>query len=245
MNHDEQKKIPDLSVVVLCYRAEKEVYDFVLNVKKEFLEGGVKDYELVLVGNYQAGVVDLTPGIVRDISLSDERVKFVAKVKKGMMGWDMKSGLEKAQGRYVAVIDGDGQMPIKDLLRVFQEIKKRKVDFVKTYRIKRGDGLWRKTLSFFYNLVFAMFFPGLKARDVNSKPKIMTREFYEKLDLLSDDWFIDAEIMISVRRFKASVYELPTEFRGLSGKRKSFVRLSAIFEFVKNFLVYRFWEFFK
>ena len=44
----------------------------------------------------------------------------VTEVKKGMMGWDMKTGFQTASGKALAVIDGDGQMPSGDVIRVYQ-----------------------------------------------------------------------------------------------------------------------------
>ena len=105
-----------------------------------------------------------------------------------MMGWDMRSGLESADGNFIAVIDGDGQMPAKDIIRVYKKIKEEDLDFVKTFREERFDNFWRKTISFNYNLIFKILFPGLAAKDVNSKPKIFTRHFFDRLDLVSDDW---------------------------------------------------------
>ncbi len=241
----EMRKTPELSAVVLCYRAGAGVGNVVKTIKEIFAEGGIIDYELILVGNYLEGSNDYTPQAVREISGKDSRVNFVAQPKRGMMGWDMKSGLELSQGKYIAVIDGDGQMPFVDLARVYQEIKASGADLVKTYRLKRGDGIKRKMFSFFYNIFFKILFPGLHSRDINSKPKIMTREFYEKLKLESDGWFIDAEIMIKARRLKAAIREIPTDFLGLTGGKKSFVRLSAVWEFIKNLAIYRIKEFFR
>lgn len=244
-NLNYKSKQPELSVVILCYRAGQDIYDFVRRVKRVFESNAINDYELILVGNFLPGEKDDTSQIVRDIANQEDKIKYIAQEKQGMMGWDMKSGLNLARGAYLAVIDGDGQMPAVDLARVFKEIKQKKCGLAKTFRLKRGDGAWRKLISWTYNLIFMILFPGLKARDINSKPKIMSREFYRHLDLSSDDWFIDAEIMISARRQKAVICEIPTEFRGLSGKRESFVGFSAIFEFIKNLAIFRLKEFFK
>ena len=35
-----------------------------------------------------------------------------------MMGWDARMGLLAATGDTIALIDGDGQMPAKDIIRV-------------------------------------------------------------------------------------------------------------------------------
>jgi hypothetical protein len=114
---------------------------------------------------------------------------------------------------------------------------------VKTYRSCRYDGAIRELNSQIYNQFFRILFPGFPIKDVNSKPKIFTRDFLNKLELTSDDWFFDAEVMIQARRLKARIGEVPTVFYECEN-RKSFVRINAVLEFLKNMLAARFKEFF-
>ena len=233
---------PELSVVILCYREGNMARQFIPRVLKELKNARIYNYELVLVGNYHKGSNDNTPKVLADLASKDKRIKYVARIKEGMMGWDMKSGLNLATGRYIAVIDGDGQMPVEDISRVYKEIIEKKYDIVKTYRMQRGDSLWRSLISYFYNMLFKILFPGLNARDINAKPKIMRRTIYKKMKLSSDDWFIDAEIMIQARRNNLKIGEIPTVFLGLTGRR-SFVSLKTVMEFIVNLLKYRIKEF--
>jgi glycosyltransferase involved in cell wall biosynthesis len=202
----------NLSVVILCYGAGQRVYGFVDKTIK-FLENNVPSWEIVLVGNYfEKNQEDNTPDVVKDIASKDTRIKAVVLPKEGMMGWDARAGLRCAVGRYICLIDGDEKMPSEDIIRVYQKIKDEGLDLVKPYRIIRHDGIARKILSFFYNLIFKMLFPCFPVKDINSKPKIMTRQAYEKMCLESNDWFLDAEMMIQVRRLKLRIGEIPTKF---------------------------------
>lgn len=238
----QSEKKPDISIVVLCYRSGEPIREFIDRIVLLMQKNNIPEYELILVANYLKNSDDTTPKIAAEIASQNPKIKFSAKEKKGMMGWDMKTGLKLATGNYIAVIDGDNQMPAEDLIKVYNKIKKEKLDLVKTYRIKRGDDLWRKFISLFYNSFFKILFPGLKSQDINSKPKIFSMETYKKFDLVSDDWFIDAEIMIKARRLRLKIGEIPTVFRGLRC-RKSFVKPSAIFEFIKNLIIFRIKEF--
>jgi Glycosyltransferases involved in cell wall biogenesis len=232
----------NLSVVMLCYGAGQRVYGLVEKTIK-LLENNVPSWEIILVGNYfEKNQDDNTPDVVKDIASKDTRIKAVVLSKEGMMGWDARTGLRRATGRYICLIDGDEQAPSEDIIRVYEKIKDEGLDLVKPYRIIRHDGMARKILSFFYNLIFKMMFPGFHAQDINSKPKIMTRQAYEKMCLESNDWFLDAEMMIQVRRLKLRVGEIPTNFYKCE-YRQSFVRFGAIFEFVKNLIRYRIREF--
>ena len=236
----ETPAIPELSVVILCYHSADVVRDLVAQVEREMEEAGI-DYELVLVGNYLPGdVKDQTPAVLKELAQGKPRFTVVAKEKEGMMGWDMRSGLEAAAGRHIAVIDGDGQMPMSDVIKVYRVLQVGKYDLVKTFRAQRKDGWYRRTISGFYNLLFRMLYPAAHVfRDINSKPKIMTREAYRKMDLVSNDWFTDAEIMIEALKHDLSVGEVSTVFFK-NERRGTFVPVSAIFEFLGNLIYYRF-----
>lgn len=230
---------PELSVVVLCYRAEELAREFVAQLTRELNEARL-DYELVLVANFHAGSSDRTPQIVRELAAANPRIKVVARVKEGMMGWDMRAGLEAVTGRHLAVIDGDGQMPSSDIVKVYQVLQVGGYDLVKTFRAQRHDGWYRATISRLYNLLFRVLFPPSAGfRDINSKPKVMTRRAYQAMQLQSNDWFTDAEIMLEALRLHLKVGEVSTIFYK-NERRASFVPPSAIWEFLRNLLYYRF-----
>jgi len=232
---------PDLSVVLLCYRSEDAITSYVEDLKSCLNELNI-DWEIILVANYVAGSNDRTPDIAKNIANQDPRIKALTREKEGMMGWDMRSGLEISSGKTIAITDGDGQFPLSDIGRVYKKLIEEDMDMVKAYRIKRGDGWYRRLLSTVYNIIFHCFFPGLSCHDINSKPKIFKEEALQKMNLISDDWFIDAEIMIQVRRFKFNFSEISTQFTKLDS-RTSFVKPDAIIEFILNMILFRIREF--
>ena len=230
---------PDISVVILCYRAEDFVPVFVAEMKAALEKQSIR-YELVLVANYHpdAQPPDRTPAIVTELASRDPTVTVVAKPKEGMMGWDMRSGLMAARGRAVAVIDGDGQMPAQDVVAVYDHLQSADFDMVKTYRVRRGDGFFRAAVSHVYNGALTLLFPSVRVRDANSKPKIFTHQALSRLSLSADNWFLDAEIVIQASRLKFRIGEVPTVFRENS-QRASFVNVRAILRFALDLLAYR------
>ena len=232
---------PNLSVVVLAYRSGETLRGFVHSLIN-LLDREEPEWELVLVANHFSDDGDTTPEIAKQLAKSNTRVKAITRIKKGMMGWDMRSGLDATTGKTLAVIDGDGQMPCEDVIRVYRKLINERLEIAKTYRVNRDDGSYRKTISVIYNMIFKILFPGLMSRDINSKPKIITREVYRQMDLHSDGWFVDAEIMILARRMKLEIGELGTEF-GCLINRPSFVKISSIFEFLGNLVRFRIMEY--
>ncbi len=232
---------PNLSVVVLAYRSGETLREFVDSLVY-LLDREEPEWELVLVANHFSDDGDKTPEIAKQIAQSNVRIKAITRVKKGMMGWDMRSGLEATTGKTLAVIDGDGQMPCEDVVRVYRKLINENLELAKTYRFNRDDGAYRKTISIIYNMVFKFLFPGLMSRDINSKPKVMTREVYRQMDLRSDGWFVDAEIMILARRMRLKIGELGTGFSCLIN-RPSFIKIVSIFEFLGNLVRFRVMEY--
>ncbi len=223
---------PELSAVVLCYQANEAIHRVIDPLYARLEASGVA-YELVLVANQWPDRPDPTGPVVEAFAAHRDAVRVVMEDKQGAMGWDMRSGLAAARGDYMVVIDGDAQNPVGDVLRMYRRMKESGVDVMKGRRIARFDGPYRRVISAVYNLAFMVLFGTRGIWDVNGKPKALTRAAYEALELRSDDWFIDAEILLSARRLGLAVAELPVVFHR-NDERASFVRPAAILEFLRN-----------
>ena len=222
---------------MLCYRAGHSAPRLLEPLAKVVEESGVS-HELVLVANYDVGRADSTPAVVSEWAAGRPNVRVLSRPKEGAMGWDMRSGFDAATGSILIVMDGDEQNPVEDVLRMYEEMKRTGVDVCKGRRVVRDDGIYRRIVSEAYNLLFRLLFGTGGISDINGKPKGLTREAYERLGLRSDDWFIDAEIVLEARRLGLRIGELPVVFRE-NPERASFVKPSAIVEFLRNMLRYR------
>jgi len=228
----------EFSLAVLCYGAGEEAIPFVeqLHAMMSLLS---LPWEIVLVGNYWPGAEDPTPAVVAALAARLPNVRSIAREKAGGMGWDMRAGFAACRGRYLGVTDGDGQFPLDSTLACFARLRMGHCDLVKTYRVVRYDGFYRRLISAVYNRLFRLLFPRYRGHDVNSKPKILTRAAYQRLDLGADGWFIDAEIVLRCLDLGMTMSEIPTEFSALE-RRPSFVRIAALGEFLRDLLAYRF-----
>jgi glycosyltransferase involved in cell wall biosynthesis len=229
---------PELSVIVLCYEAREAIHR-VIDPLYEQLEAAGVAYELLLVANQWSDRPDPTGRIVEEFAIHRDTVRTVIEDKQGAMGWDMRTGLAAAGGDYMIVIDGDAQNPIDDVLKMYRRMRATGVDVMKGRRIARFDGPYRRAISVVYNVAFILLFGTRGIWDVNGKPKGLTRAAYEALELESDDWFIDAEMVLSARRQGLAIAELPVVFHR-NEERDSFVRPAAILEFLRNMARQRF-----
>jgi glycosyltransferase involved in cell wall biosynthesis len=228
---------PDFSLVVLCYRSGESIIPFVEKLYQALSYCNFT-WEVVLVGNYIEGSDDVTPRVVEALARTRPNIRTVVRPKVGMMGWDMRMGLDAGRGEYLGVIDGDGQFPPESVIACLIKAKLQNLDLTKTYRVERDDGLYRRFISATYNLLFKILFR-MPIHDVNSKPKIIRRSKYELLQLESNDWFADAEIMIRAGQAGLTIGEIPVHFLA-NDNRGSFVKPASILEFTSNLFKYRF-----
>jgi glycosyltransferase involved in cell wall biosynthesis len=223
-----------LSVIILCYKAEKFSKIYLNKVLDVLSENRIDNYEIILVGNYIPHSNDKTPEIVKLLSASFPKVMAIAEPKPdfGWLGWDVRMAFGKAKGDFIALIDGDGQMPAEDIAKCYLASVENDADITMTYRKSRGDGLYRKVLSFTYNFCIQILFPFCRAIDLNSKPKVIKKELLKNLNLKSNGWTIDAEIMLQSMKRDIKLIQQPTNFLGQPGGRDSFVGYKAVFEFI-------------
>lgn len=219
---------------MLGYRAGESLRQ-VLDPLHSLLVAEGEPFELVVVANYWPERADETPDVARRFAETHEHTVVVARPKEGAMGWDMRTGLAAASGRYLIVIDGDEQNPVEDVLRMYHAMRDEGAEVMKGRRLLRHDGTYRRVISLTYNVAFRILFRTRGLWDINGKPKGMTRATYQQLDLGSDDWFIDAEIVLKAGARGLRVAELPVEFMR-NDKRASLVQPGAIWEFVVNML---------
>jgi glycosyltransferase involved in cell wall biosynthesis len=225
---------PELSAIVLSYKAGESLVGVVEPLYEQLEASGVS-YELILVANFWPGGDDVTPCVANAFADGREAVRVLAERKEGAMGWDMRSGFAAATGGWLVVIDGDAQNPADDVLRMFHAMRETGVDVMKGRRTLRHDGIYRQLVSIVYNVAFRLFFRTKGLWDINGKPKGLTRAAYERLELRSDDWFIDAEIVLEARSHGLRIGELPVEFFR-NEERASLVRPAAIWEFARNMI---------
>jgi glycosyltransferase involved in cell wall biosynthesis len=228
----------EISVVVLGYRAGESLVR-VLEPLHALLEAEGEPFELIVVANYWPQRDDQTRHVARAFAETHDRTIVVARPKEGAMGWDVRSGFDAASGRHLIFLDGDEQNPVDDVLRIYRALRESGADVAKGRRKLRHDGAYRRLVSLTYNVAFRLLFRTRGLWDINGKPKGLTRAAYERLDLRSDDWFIDAEIVLKARKLGLRIEEVPVEFMR-NDNRASLVRPRAIWEFARNMLHERF-----
>ena len=226
-------RMEKFSLVMPMYNEEAIVEKVILETMALFDEKKL-DYELVIVKN---GCKDRTGEIVDALAKKYSKIKTVFIPLNHGYGYGVIKGLNAATSPIIGYVDGDGQVPPEDILRVLKGFEDSNIVFCKGIRYQRGDGLQRIFASFSYNLLFKILFLST-ARDINGKPKFLKKTFYDTLHLEYNDWFIDPEVILKSIHKGYKPKEIVVHFDERK-QGKSNVSLKTIKEFGKNLVKWR------
>jgi glycosyltransferase involved in cell wall biosynthesis len=135
----------DLSVVVPCYN-EEDVLPSMVAVLRDELTGLVGEFEVIFVDD---GSRDDTLRLMREVSASDPRFRYLALSRNFGKEAAMLAGLSQARGDAVAIMDADLQHPpqlLKEMLARLDE----GFEQVVARRTRTGDAAMRTFVSKMY-----------------------------------------------------------------------------------------------
>ncbi|MDO7787427.1 glycosyltransferase family 2 protein [Desulforamulus aquiferis] len=224
---------PTLSLVIPLYNEEATAKKVAVELVEEMNKQKI-NYELILVNN---GSRDRTGYILAKLAETYPQIKTITVPVNQGYGWGVINGLKWANGEYLGFMGGDGQIDPKDVTGVFNKILEGDLQLCKAKRCRREDGAVRKIVSHIFNKLFVYTFK-VNVGDINGTPKIMTRKCYERLNLSSKDWFLDAEVMLKVNALAAPIGEIPVVFRQRQGGSSN-VKIKTVWEFLRNMASYR------
>ncbi|HOE10808.1 MAG TPA: glycosyltransferase family 2 protein [bacterium] len=119
-------------------------------------------------------------------------------------GAALRRGFDAARYPLVFYTDSDRQFSIGDLRYFLPHIIEN--DLVVGFRVYRYDPLLRLFLSWGYNRLVRLLFR-VRVRDVDCSFKLMRREVLESIDLETNDFFIDTELVARARRWNFRIFE--------------------------------------
>ena len=106
------------------------------------------------------------------------KIQIVSKKKKQGYSNAVMSGIRKAKGDYLLIMDSDGQCDPKQILK-FWNVRNQS-DIIAGYRIKRKDFLYRKFFSDFAKLIYRIFFK-VSLKDPSFAFSLIRRDVYKSL----------------------------------------------------------------
>ena len=106
------------------------------------------------------------------------KIHIISKKKKQGYSKAVMSGIRKAKGDYLLIMDSDGQCDPKEILNFWKA--RNQSDIIAGYRIKRKDFLYRKFFSDFAKLIYRIFF-NVSLKDPSFAFSLIKKNVYKSL----------------------------------------------------------------
>lgn len=192
----------DLTIVLPAYNEEESLPEALEQCVELIGQMPELDVEVVVVDD---GSSDGTAAMLKESSITRPWLRVIHHpVNKGY-GAAIKTGFAAANGRFVFYTDADNQFDIVELREILPLIEG--ADLVAGFRVYRFDPLTRLVVSWVYNRLVRVLFR-VPVRDVDCSFKLMRRERLDRLVLISDDFFIDTEIVARARKWNWRIKEV-------------------------------------
>jgi glycosyltransferase involved in cell wall biosynthesis len=193
--------IPNLSVFFPAYN-EQDTIDKLTEATLKVLEEMGGAYEIIIVND---GSSDSTGKVSDKLARRHPRVQVIHHERNLGYGAALKTGFTSAKNDYIFYTDGDYQFDIRELKKLVALIGLS--DLVVGFRIRKRYPPYRNLTSSVYNLVLRILFC-LRYRDVDCSFKLVPKSLIDQINIESDKFFVDAELLIKAQQLGYSVTEI-------------------------------------
>lgn len=191
---------PLLSLVLPAYNEEAALPEAIEQCRR--LVGLIPSTEVIIVDD---GSTDSTPALVEAATKSLPWLRLVRHERNLGYGRALRTGFAAATGGFVFFTDSDNQFEITELAEHWSLLEN--TDMLMGYRVYRYDPFTRLVASWGYNQLVRLLFR-VRVRDVDCSFKVMRRSKLDAIVLLSNDFFIDTEIVARARKWNWRIVEV-------------------------------------
>lgn len=195
-----------LSLVIPAYNEQECIEQALDEATAAFTELGL-DYEILVVDD---GSRDRTAELVEQAAAANDRIRLLRQKANAGYGAALRRGFAEARGDLVAFTDADCQFDLRQIDRLL--MLSRSCDLACGYRIDRQDAWPRLVYSKAFNLLCRLLL-GTKVRDCDCALKVFSRELVASLDLKSNGFLINAELLCRAALRGKSIVEVGVSHR--------------------------------
>jgi glycosyltransferase involved in cell wall biosynthesis len=192
-----------ISAVLPAFNEEENIETAATRMAEVLGSLQLRDWEVIIVND---GSVDSTSEIADRLAAADPlHIKvFHHKPNRGYAE-ALKTGFTSARSQLIFYTDSDNQFDVRELKNMLPLIED--ADIVCGFRIYRFDPLTRLVLSWGFNLLVRIIFR-IGVRDIDCAFKLFRREVFDKVQIESKKFFIDAEVLAKAKYYGFRLAEI-------------------------------------
>jgi len=156
------------------------------------------------------GSTDKTGEIADKLSITYKNVSVIHHPENKGYGKSLKDGFQAGKHEYLFFTDADRQFKINSMDKFLPFMKEGEVDMAIGYRIDRKDSSLRKFLAWCFNRTISILF-SFNYKDIDCAFKLFKKEALDSLEIKSDDFLINTEILAKAKLKGLKVVQIGVE----------------------------------
>ncbi|MBU1061154.1 MAG: glycosyltransferase family 2 protein [Candidatus Omnitrophica bacterium] len=206
----ENKKFTGLSIIMPAFNEGENIahsVEEVLAYSKKLHDMNMS-FEVLVVND---GSDDNTPDIINRLALEyPQEVVAINNSRNSGYGYSIAKAIEKSRYDLVFFTDADRQFKIGSLDLLLPLMFTGIPDIVIGYRLDRKDPALRKFLSWGFNSLVRFIFD-INVKDIDCAFKLFRKEIFKKIEIGSNNFFINTEILTKAGFFNFRILEVGVE----------------------------------
>lgn len=208
----------DISIILPAYKEAENLSHILPSINRLF-EKIYLEYEVLVIDTCEK--MDNT----ESVCIKNHAI-YIPREGGNLYGDAIRTGLKRACGKYIVIMDADGSHDPNDILRFYEEMKQKEYTLVIGSRYCKGgrtdNNLILKLMSWILNVSYRIVF-GLEVKDVSDSFRMYNAKAVKELNMECDNFDIVEEMLIklkySTKNFE--VKEIPISFnKRAAGKSK-------------------------
>jgi glycosyltransferase involved in cell wall biosynthesis len=192
-----------LTILIPVYNEEFLLQAALLSID-EFCKNNISDYEILLI---ESGSTDQS-GVICDqfVTLNPNHTRVIHEGNRNGFGAAVKLGYQQATKDWIWLVTADLPFTLDTILVASEYFDS--YDCILSYRSVDPRKIERQFQSYIYNTLVKITL-GLHMRHINSGFKVINHRVIENLELISKQWFLDAELLYWIQKFGYRYIEIP------------------------------------
>ena len=187
--------LDSISAVLPAFNEEENIENAATRMAATLRSLPLQDWEVIIVDD---GSIDSTGSIADGLAAADPHIRVFHHNPNRGYAAALKTGFTNARCGLLFFTDSDNQFDVREISNLLPFIKDS--DIVCGFRIYRFDPLTRLVLSWGFNLLVRITF-GIKVRDIDCAFKLFRREVFDKVNIESKKFFVNAEVLAKARHY--------------------------------------------
>jgi len=224
---------PEISLVLPAYN-EGENIAIVLKNSARYLNATNRPWEIIVIDNCSN---DNTVSVVRAFIAKEARIRIIQHTSNFLYSGSCRTGIQNAKGKYVAIMDSDGQATAEDLPQFIDKLEKEGMNLVFGWRYARHDSKIRLFISFVFNMLGKLWirFP---FHDLNAGFRMFDRKFMAVATINYRINMVNPELYARAKKAHLKITEIKVQhFERNNGKTShNFIKIWNIFIEINKYL---------